>query len=344
MIPIDQLEAMLARFANLRIGLLGDLFLDRYLEIDAERDEVSIETGLTAYQVVAVRNSPGALGTVLNNLAALGIGQLVPVTVLGDDGHGDDLLRALKTLPVDPQHILRRADRLTPTYTKPMRHESDGTMTELNRLDVRSREPLSRDAQQAIEEHLRRAFPECDGWIVLDQIPETDCGTVSFATRALLEQLSRENPHKPVLVDSRRHLGLFQAGCAKGNRAEFLAALGWPEDASQQHVFEAARKMAARTGCTSFCTLGDDGILVTPPSAEQRVVPGIRVTGPIDIVGAGDSATSGIMAALLTGADEFSAAWVGNLVASITVQQVGTTGVARPEQVLARAREAVTAS
>jgi len=59
----------------------------------------------------------------------------------------------------------------------------------------------------------------------------------------------------------------------------------------------------------------------------------------LDIVGAGDSATSGIAAALLSGATTTEAAEVGNLVASITVQQLGTTGTASPNQILARCRE-----
>jgi sugar/nucleoside kinase (ribokinase family) len=40
--------------------------------------------------------------------------------------------------------------------------------------------------------------------------------------------------------------------------------------------------------------------------------------------------------ALLAGADAVEAATIGNLVASVTVQQLGTTGTATPEQVLAR--------
>jgi sugar/nucleoside kinase (ribokinase family) len=63
------------------------------------------------------------------------------------------------------------------------------------------------------------------------------------------------------------------------------------------------------------------------------------VSGPIDIVGAGDAASSGFLSALLAGASEVEAADVANLVASITVQQLGTTGTATPEQVLARRRE-----
>src|SRR6187401_173358 len=101
MLTTELIEHILATIPGRTVGLLGDLFLDRYLDIDAALDEPSVETGLTAYQVARVRNSPGALGTVMNNLAALGVGRLLPVTVIGDDGEGYDVLAQLRRLPVE---------------------------------------------------------------------------------------------------------------------------------------------------------------------------------------------------------------------------------------------------
>src|SRR5437868_15056512 len=115
---------ILRTLPRLTIGLVGDLFLDRYLHLVPGSRELSVETGLEAYQIDRVRSSPGALGTVMNNLAALGVGLLVPVTVIGDDGHGYDLLQELRKLPVDPRHVVRDAGRLTPTYTKPLKQDS----------------------------------------------------------------------------------------------------------------------------------------------------------------------------------------------------------------------------
>ncbi|MFO0925838.1 MAG: hypothetical protein U0736_02230 [Gemmataceae bacterium] len=62
-------ESILASPPLLTVGVLGDLFLDRYLDLDGTLTEPSLETGLDAYQVVAVRSYPGAAGTVVNNLA-----------------------------------------------------------------------------------------------------------------------------------------------------------------------------------------------------------------------------------------------------------------------------------
>jgi hypothetical protein len=67
----DRLGKLFQAFASLRIAVLGDFFLDKYLDVDPALAEYSIETGKTAHQVVGIRKSPGAAGTVVGNLAAL---------------------------------------------------------------------------------------------------------------------------------------------------------------------------------------------------------------------------------------------------------------------------------
>ncbi len=89
------LEQVLGRISSLRIAVVGDLFLDRYLDLDARLTEPSIETGLDAYQVCQVRSYAGAAGTVINNLAALGVRSIVPVAVVGDDGRAMNSTRRL---------------------------------------------------------------------------------------------------------------------------------------------------------------------------------------------------------------------------------------------------------
>ena len=84
-----------SRYASLRLALVGDFCLDRYLEIDPARAETSIETGLPVHNVVRVRSQPGAAGTILNNLCSLGVGTIWPVGFCGDDGEGFELHRAL---------------------------------------------------------------------------------------------------------------------------------------------------------------------------------------------------------------------------------------------------------
>src|SRR5260370_17253899 len=98
MLTGQDLERILDQIPRLTIGVLGDLFLDRYLDIDATLTEPSLETGLDAYQVARVRSYPGAAGTVINNLAALGVGKIYAISFLVDDGEGYELRGALSDL------------------------------------------------------------------------------------------------------------------------------------------------------------------------------------------------------------------------------------------------------
>ena len=140
------------------VGVLGDLFLDRYLDIDAVLTEPSIETGLDAYQVTRVRSYPGAAGTVINNLAALGVGEILPIAIIGDDGEGYELRQALDALKVVVSEGVRVGEgRRTPTYTKPMLGRAGEAPRELNRLDIKNRKPLSAaDEEQVLEVAGRR--------------------------------------------------------------------------------------------------------------------------------------------------------------------------------------------
>src|SRR4029077_7596658 len=95
----------------------------KYLIIDRALSEVSIETGLEAYQVVEKYSGPGAAGTVMNNLSALGIGTLLALGVCGDDGEGYELRQGLRARRANTDHLLHSDRLFTPTYVKPMIRE-----------------------------------------------------------------------------------------------------------------------------------------------------------------------------------------------------------------------------
>src|SRR5689334_4930578 len=166
----DRREQILEGISHLVIGVVGDLFLDRYLDIDARLTEPSLETGLDAYQVVRVRPSPGAVGTVVNNLVALGAGQVSVVAVIGDDGEGYELRQCLGTLGVDSAGVFSCDGRRTPTYTKPMLCEPGQPPRELNRLDIKNRTLLPETAERQIMDAIEAAWPVADALLVLDQV------------------------------------------------------------------------------------------------------------------------------------------------------------------------------
>ena len=225
MLTATLIEHILSQLPGKTIGLVGDLFLDRYLDIDAGCNELSVETGLTAYQVVGVRSYPGALGTVVNNLAALGVGRIVPISIIGDDGEGYELMQALAKLPtVDSSFVIRDPDRRTPTYTKPMLHTGND-VRELNRLDIKNRTPTPLPLQKRIADHVAEMCPKFDALLVLDQVSEPDCGVITEFIRNFIGygiDLSKLF----VLADSREQIGRFRRVCVKPNLAEAERWLG----------------------------------------------------------------------------------------------------------------------
>lgn len=335
MLTDERLDFILERIPRLTVGVLGDLFLDRYLEIDAALTEPSIETGLDAYQVTRVRSSPGAAGTVINNLVALGVGRVVPISVIGADGEGYELRQALERLgSVDVVHVLVSAERRTPTYTKPMLHEAGQAPRELNRLDIKNRHALPAALEDQVLAALAQVWPGLDALLVMDQVSEADCGVVTRRVRERLAAHAAADAGKFVLADSRERIGLFRHVSVKPNRQECGQAL------AGRDVPCAPSALAAQVGRPVFCTDGPKGILVARlDGAAATLVPAYPVRGPIDIVGAGDSTSAAIGCASAAGATLAEAAAFGNLVASITIQQLGTTGIATPEQVRARWRE-----
>jgi len=333
----ERLDEILGAFGDLAIAVVGDFFLDKYLEIDPSLSEVSLETGLEARQVVAVRCYPGAAGTVVNNLAALGVGRLFPIGFTGADGEGFDLRRGLKQLKgVELDDLLETPERMTPTYTKPLIIEPGKPPREIERLDIKNRTPLPRELEDRIIASLEQRIETCQGVIVADQVEEENCGVITERVRERIARLGDERPEKIFFADSRRRIGLFRSVIVKPNQTEAARSLELETDqTAPEHL---VREISQRTGRPACVTLGQRGVLAFD-GATVRHLPGFVTEGPVDIVGAGDSLTAGMVSALCAGATFAQAAFIGNLVASITVQQIGVTGTASPEQVRGRFRE-----
>ncbi|HID06225.1 MAG TPA: carbohydrate kinase, partial [Armatimonadetes bacterium] len=307
---------------------------DKYLIIDRVLSEVSLETGLEAYQVVDKRCSPGAAGTICNNLAALRVGTIYALTVIGDDGEGYELKKGLRERGVCIDYLIESPQRFTPTYTKPMIRE-DGREREIERQDIKNRTPLPPNLEREIIDKLRELLPQVDAVIIQEQVQERNCGVVTDGVRESIAELATSHFDKIFFADSRERIGEFRNVMIKPNRLEAARAIdpNWDGDVDIATAERFGRALLERTGKPVFLTMSEHGILVVTHD-DVTHIPGIQVTGEIDIVGAGDSVTAGIVASLCSGATPVESAFIGNLVASITIQQIGTTGTASPEQVL----------
>lgn len=342
----SRLDQLLEKFSSLHILVVGDFFLDKYLSLDPALSETSLETGLEAYQVVEIRHSPGAAGTVVSNLRALET-QVSVVGVIGRDGEGFDLKQGLTRRGVNLDGLLEAPDRFTPTYTKPMLRSAapGGLERELNRFDIKNRQPLPVEWETAVIAQLERLVPLVDGVVIADQVQERNCGVITAGVRAALARLAAQYPAKIFAADSRVRIGEFERVMIKPNLQEALAAVpeskihfGLPDADELAIARTAGQALFEQNQKPAFITLAAQGILVIS-AAGLAHVPGIPQTGEIDVVGAGDSVMAGLVAGLCAGATPTEAAFIGNMAASITVQQLGTTGTASREQLRQRLAE-----
>ncbi len=327
-----RLDELLGRFGKLRVAVLGDYFLDKYLDVESSLVEVSVETGKPAHQVVGVRHSPGAAGTIVANLAALGAGELHAVGYTGDDGSSYDLRKGLSNLGCSTNHLRVAPGRMTPTYLKPRDRTVPSLAGEHPRYDAKNRTPTSEEIERQVIESLDELLESVDAVTVLDQVEEQDCGVVTSRVVDALAERSARSTGTIFWADSRRHVRQFRRVIVKCNQFEVA---GWtdprPGDAVPPDELTAALRSLRTTNGAPVCvTRGPEGMLVTDP--EPMIVPGVSVDGPTDETGAGDSATAGAVLALAAGGTLAEAALIGNLVASIIIQQLATTGTARLDQ------------
>jgi rfaE bifunctional protein kinase chain/domain len=328
----DRLQELLEKFSHLRIAVVGDFFLDKYLDVDPSVAEVSIETGKTAHQVSGIRHSPGAAGTVICNLSALGAGTMHAVGFTGDDGESYDLRNDLATLRCDTEHLHYAPERMTPTYLKPRDKNDPSLAGEHERYDTKNRTLASGAIQQQIVESLDTLLPQLDAVIVLDQVEEENCGVVTAGIREALADRAQRHANVIFWADSRLRIREFRHVIIKPNQFEAVGRQNpMPGDeVDPAELGKAILRLRAQTGAPICATRGAEGMVVSDP--EMTIVPGVRIDGPTDPTGAGDSATAGAVLALAAGAELPEAALIGNLVASITVEQLATTGTARPDQ------------
>lgn len=327
----ERLMELFGRFEGLHITVAGDLFIDRWWEIDESLNEPSIETGLTAYQIVKKRSAAGAAGTVLNTLSEMGVGTLEVVSMVGDDGDGWEMLKKLRERRLDTSNVIISDEVYTPAYVKP-RFPTEG-----NRFDIKNFKPTPRHIEDELIEKIEAALQRSDALLLLDQVCEVDTGVLTARVRDAVGEMAKKYPDKFIYADSRAFIHLFQNVVIKCNQLEAARMTGRnavEERFDRDLTFECMDDLHAKTGKPVIITCGANGVAVDH-EGEKIVVPAVRQNGPIDICGAGDACSAGLVSTLCAGGSYAEAAFVGNLSSGVTVRKIGMTGTASQQEMLA---------
>jgi rfaE bifunctional protein kinase chain/domain len=313
--------SILERIARLRALVVGDICLDRWCRYSPDLSDPSRETGIPRIAVVRTDVTPGGAGTVANNLKALGAREVATLGVIGEDGFGFELKRALEANGISFQHAVTAASMPTFTYTKLINAETE--VEDLPRVDFIYRQAIPPPVEDALVRQLKLAWDRFDVVLISDQAETQVGGVITDRVRGLLAELAAASPGRVVWVDSRAHAECFRNVILKCNLDESEAAV------------QRARTSDLRAYTNSrllIITHGKLGALVIDDTGEQWAA-AVPVENPVDICGAGDSFSAGAALALAAGASPPDAARFGNMIASITIMKRGT-GTASPAEVL----------
>jgi rfaE bifunctional protein kinase chain/domain len=320
---------ILAALPRISALVVGDICLDRWCTYDPSTAEPSRETGIPRTGVVSTEVTPGAGGTVANNLAALGVGRVAVLGAIGEDGFGAELAAALGRRGISSDLCVRSAGIQTFTYTK-LINKSTG-IEDQPRIDFINTAPLPIAVERVVLDRLLRTIDGFDVILVSDQAETNQGGVVTPAMRDLLADLAPNYPEKIVFVDSRARIGLFRNVIVKPNQHEAEAAcrnlFGRIDHEALLRYVNARMLMV---------THGGAGVLIVDGNGETWVKTR-PVEHPVDICGAGDSFSAGAATALRVSGSSVDAARFGNLVASVTIMKHGT-GTASPAELLAAER------
>ena len=261
------------------------------------------------------------------------MGEIHAVGFRGDDGEGYELSKALSELGVHLDDFLTVPMRRTPVYCKPLVVEDGKPPRELNRFDSKNWTETPAELQRELASRLGALAGRVDAVILMDQVDLPETGVVTRSLGQAAHDALRVHGNLVMLADSRRGLRESPPLGFKMNLAEFARMTAAPESADVETIRVRAGDLARRNRRPVFVTLAERGIIGASPDQAPEHIPAFPVSGPIDVVGAGDSVTANLTAALAAGADAREAMTIAMAAASIVVHQLGTTGTADVGQV-----------
>ena len=338
---VPRLKRLIPRLRGKRIGVLGDLMLDRYLWGTASR--LSPEAAVPVVDFVEQSECLGGAGNVAANISTLG-GEVEAFGVIGNDEAGRALQKCLSAANIAAKGIIADSKRVTTVKTRIIaRHQ------QVVRVDHERRESLRAETQEKLLRSLFSALKKLDALLLSDY----DKGLITddFADRVLS---AAHQLNVPVFVKPKTsRLYAYRGARAIVCNAKEAGFYVTRSVADEKSVEEAGRALLAHFGCGAVViTRGEKGMSVFEESSPRHLhIPatGFEVTyarvGQLgiergatgrqvfDVTGAGDTVLSVLALAVAAGAPLVDAAMLANTAAGVVVGKLGTASASPKELV-----------
>ncbi len=320
-----RISKLLSALPEGKIGVTGDFCTDVYWDIEPEKGEISLETGILTTPVGKARYSLGGAGNIVANLRGLGMKNIPCCGAAGSDPFGSWMFQQLtgeNPGNTAAMFTIGRPDYHTPVYCKPLLNGR-----EKSRIDL-GNTPLTAAESARMLDALEELLPSLKVLIVNEQIAN-GIHNEYFRCR-FARMVSKYCEHIRFVFDGRAHLDAYPGVTLKIN-ASAASFLAFGESGHTPE--ESGTEILRRSPDELVITDGENGCFVFERSGTTHI-PAVTYSGEVDTVGAGDSFTAGFSCALASGASLTDSAMLGTLCSSVTIRMLNQTGVPSPEKIM----------
>lgn len=333
--PTTSLQDYIARFSGLRVAVVGDLMLDKYIFGQATR--ISQEAPVPVVHVTRQQAVPGGAANVARNLVSLGAHAEV-FGAVADDSDGQELLRLLRQDGVGTDNAVRFDDRSTTVKTRIL-----AASQQVVRVDLESTAPFPDHLQDELCRRLeqRLAAGELDAIILEDYAK----GLFTRDLMARIVSLARRH-HVPITLDPHASHPFNTPGLTimTPNRKEAftLAAASDSDESPDSNALspdgsETERRRVGAVGSRLMALWDLDYLLITLGGRGMALfrrgggdafehIPTVA-RQVFDVSGAGDTVMATVVLAMLAQAPVGDACRIANVAAGVVVGRVGTSAI-----------------
>jgi rfaE bifunctional protein kinase chain/domain len=307
---------LVARFAEKRVLVVGDMVADEYIVGTPSR--ISREAPVLILTQSDQYTVPGGATNPAVNARTLGA-EVFLAGVVGDDAPGTRLRERLAAQGVHMDGLFSEARRQTSTKTRILAGGTQHVQQQMVRIDQIDHSELSEQCSRDMSTYLRDMIPSVDALIFSDY----DIGVINQAIIDASLPLARKEG-KIITVDSHGDLARFQGATAlTPNQPEAEATLGLhiTDRASLEY---AGTRLLRDTGARGvLITRGSEGMSLFEQSTSPHHIPASNLAEVADPTGAGDTVAATFTLALVAGGTMAEAALLANIAAGLVVRRIG---------------------
>lgn len=314
-----ELAAIVRSFHSVRVLVIGDVILDRYITGAVHR--LSPEAPIPVLRPSGNRCTLGGAANVALNVAMLGA-QAILVGVIGNDAAGDEIERLVGATAGITAALVRVANRPTTSKTRFMTGSH-----QLLRLDEETTSPLDAAGVAAVMEAVDRSLGDGGVIVLSDYAKGVLCDGVLDAVLATAAIAGRLVIADPKRLDFAAYRG---ATILTPNEHEVRAATRIEADQDTEADRAGRVALEATGGSAVLVTRSAKGLTLVCRDQDALHIP-TRAREVADVSGAGDTLVAALAVALGAGAALPEAAMLANATAGISVGKQGTATVSRQE-------------